>query len=435
MFSNSKMIGGLMLKEFITSALIIDDNHKEVDELKRLLEENDIWTKHYTPLDLDNISNPINNRKIIFLDLSLDDGVDITSNIAKIRKYFSNLLGTNFGSYGIVLWTKHSDEFCLFKEKIYKTGNKYAPPLFVISMDKTKYLRENSFDNLLEDLEQELMQDVSSSFFIEWNKSVKSGADQTIKSLYSLFETPDEKDMYFESILYSLATNYVGIPQNIKDDYNEFLQKDLIKSLMDTLQFEISNSYNQVDNLFKRRERIIFNEDENSNKIKIKSFSKLNSILLLDSQNITQEYPLPGNIYIKKKSTRKDIKHFKSIFNDTEIDQIVVFDITPPCDFSNQKKGGYARIVQGVILDYNKKILKKCEGQRFYKIDPISISDKPKMIILDFYRFNTISESTLSRRKQYEIIMRAKNSLFADILQKLSSHTARIGISILDPKR
>lgn len=435
MLSNSKIIGGLMLKEFITSALIIDDSPDEVNQLKELLEENDIWTKHYTPLDLENISNPINNRKIIFLDLFLDESANKESNISKIRQYFSKLLGPNFGSYGVVLWTKHSEELSSFKEKIYKTGSKYAPPLFVISMDKTRYLRENNFDNLLEDLERELMQDVSSSFFIEWNKSVKSGADQTIKSLYSLFETSDEKDMYFEAILYSLATNYVGVPKNIKDDYNEFLQKDLIKSLMDTLQFEISNSYNQVDNLFKRRENMIFHDNEKSSEIKMKSFSKLNSILLLDNQNITQEYPLPGNIYIKKKSTQKDIQYFKSIFNVAKIDKIIVFDITPPCDFSNQKKGGHSRIVQGVILDYNKDLLKKCEGQRFYKIDPISISDESKMIILDFYRFNTISERTLSRKDQYEIIMRAKNSLFADILQKLSSHMSRIGISILDPKR
>ena len=174
------------MQEFITSALIIDDSEKEIEKLKEYLEEKDIWVKHYTPKQLDslNIVVPFNNRKLIFLDLYLDDREILENNIAKIRNYFTRILGTDFGTYGIVLWTKHPEEFNAFVERIYKTGNKYTSPLFVISLEKNEYIKKNNFNGVLEKLEEKLITNVASSFFVEWNKAVKKGSDNTISTLY-----------------------------------------------------------------------------------------------------------------------------------------------------------------------------------------------------------------------------------------------------------
>ena len=92
-----------MLEEFITSALIIDDKEEEINQLQKFLESKDIWVKHYTPDNLDERIQQeykLKNRKIIFLDLHLDEAQDLTHNAAKIRRYFSKLLGCDFGSYG-----------------------------------------------------------------------------------------------------------------------------------------------------------------------------------------------------------------------------------------------------------------------------------------------------------------------------------------------
>lgn len=441
MFSNSKMIGGLMLKEFITSALIIDDNHKEVDELKRLLEENDIWTKHYTPLDLDNISNPINNRKIIFLDLFLDEGANITSNIAKIRKYFSNLLGPNFGSYGIVLWTKHSEELRLFKKKIYQTGGKYTPPLFVVAMDKTPYLQSGTYSPLFRDIDNELMKNISSSFFIEWNKAVKYSSDSTIYKLYSLFDCIEEsvetREKYLETVMYELALSYSGLPKQYSEGENMFLQKELIKSLMDTLQFEIIKSYNGIGELFKITSNLNFAQEDGNLKVDI--FSKLNRDLLLDSTSINQEYAIPGTIY-KFNSQEYDLLHIKDVINTVTENKItpdaldfIIVDISPPCDFSHSKKTKKSRTIEGAIINYDKKLRDKFKQERFYILQPVYIDDTPKTIIFDFYSFQTIPENELLDKNKYTPFLRIKNSLFSDILQKLSSHTARVGVSMLYP--
>lgn len=457
MFSNSKAIGGLMLKEFITSALIIDDNPNEVSELKKLLEENDIWTKHYIPDDLNKISNPINNRKIIFLDLFLDEGGNIKSNVAKIRRWFSSLLGTNFGSYGIVLWTKHDEELSSFKEKIYQTSGKYTPPLFVIAMDKTKYLRENKFDTLFQDLDDKLMKNISSSFFIEWNKAVKSSSDSTIYNLYSLFDCEEKsvemREKYLETVMYELAIGYSGLPKQYGESENIFLQKELIKSLMDTLQFEIIQSYNSIKELFKTKSNLNF--ELKDKELKLNIFSKLNKDLLLDSTSINQEYAIPGTIYKfnseKNENSEKDVKatetennkdslHIKDVITavtenkiDSDSIDFIMVDISPPCDFSNSKKTKKSRTIEGAIVNYNKKLREQFKQERFYLLQPIYIDNTPKTIIFDFYSFQTIPEDELLDKNKYTPFLRIKSSLFSDVLQKLSSHTARIGLSMLYP--
>lgn len=238
-----------MLQEFITSALIIDDKVGEIEKLEYFLESVGIWAKHYTPDMLDQMASPFNNRKLIFLDLFIDESdPTVAGNISKIRKYFEKVIGPDFGSYGIVLWSKDPERVQIFSEKIFNTNGKYTRPLFVVALDKTKYLKSNDFSSLLSDLEIELSRDVSATFFVEWNKAVKKGSDKTISRLYDLFDSNKKKQQHLEYILYRLARNYTGIPDSEVQGYD--LQKDLLKSLMDTLQFEVSNSFNNIISLF-----------------------------------------------------------------------------------------------------------------------------------------------------------------------------------------
>jgi hypothetical protein len=429
-----------MLQDFITSALIIDDEKSEVEKLIEFLDAKDIWVKHFTPEKLDKKTDYFNNRKLIFLDLYLDSSKDAKSNISKIRSYFSKLIGTEYGSYGIVLWTKHPDEVNEFKEKIYISADKYIVPLFVVALNKNEYLRKDDFSSIIEDLEKLLEENISSSFFIEWNKAVKKGSDETISRLYNLFNSDKKRKQHLEYILYKLALNYTGIPEADVDNYD--LQRDLVKSLMDSLQFEISSNYQNINELFSTPKTLTFNDSKEE---KIRIFAELNSFLLLDTHNLNQDYPIPGNIYqlkdnqnqlyisstIKRKGNKEEVIDLSD-----KINKRIVLEITPPCDFSNAKKQKQSRIIGGVILDYNNAVKEYFRGDGFYTdLYPISVKpyDEPQMIIFDFYKFQTINESELKDNTKYEIVMKAKDKLFADILQKLSSHTARLGIANLKP--
>ena len=453
-----------MLEEFITSALIIDDKEEEINQLQKFLESKDIWVKHYTPDNLDERIQQeykLKNRKVIFLDLHLDEAQDLTHNAAKIRRYFSKLLGCDFGSYGIVLWTKHTDEFNEFRNKLYQNNDKYTLPLFMVAMNKSSYLNTGNYNQILKDLEKKLDNDIPASFFIAWNKAVKKGSDSTITSLYNLFDSIEDKEAYLEATLYNLALSYTGTPEKNITAYKKHIQKDLVKSLIDNLQSEINKSYTNIKELFKDLKKLNFESKIKDEEQKVakkqkgkkkqewdkkyKIFSKLNSMLLIDSENLSQTTPLPGNIYYKK-NTVKDKKYFNKLIKsnitinedgeiNTTINKIIAIEITPPCDFSNSKKQERSRIIQGFMLDYNEKIKDKFKAERFYKICPLSIENynEPQMIVLDFYKFQTITEKQLSKKDVYEIAMKAKNNLFADILQKLSSHMSRLGLAILEP--
>lgn len=434
-----------MLQDFITSALIIDDSEKEVEKLKEYLEEKDIWVKHYTPnqiKEMDKSKLPFNNRKLIFLDLYLDDKDKLENNIALIRNLFTDILGNEFGTYGIILWTKHAEEFEEFVKRIYKTANKYTVPLFVLHVEKNKYLLKKDFNGILEELEEKLQTDTSSSFFVEWNKAVKSGSDKTISSLYNLFDTNKKKSNNLEAVLYELACNYTGIPKNNIKEYD--LQKDLVKSLMDSLQYEISRKYERVQGLFSDPENLKYSDTD-----KEKVFSKLNSLLLLDSDNLSESNVFPGNIY--EILTNDTILYLDEIFyrkdkkiekieldnnqNGIKVNKRIAIEITPPCDFAQNKKQSLSRIVGGIILDYNKKVKEYFKGDSFHSdLYPVYIKDfdVPQIIIFDFYRLQTVKEDDLKDTAKYKIIAKAKDKLFADILQKLSSHTARLGISVIN---
>lgn len=435
-----------MLQEFITSALIIDDSKKEIEKLKEYLDDKDIWVKHYTPDEIEGYDKdklPFNNRKLIFLDLYLDDKDTLENNIAKIRSYFANILGNDFGTYGIILWTKHAEEFESFVERIYKTANKYTTPLFVLHLEKNKYLQKDDYNGILEELEEKLQTDTSSSFFIEWNKAVKKGSDNTISNLYNLFDTNEKKNKHLEPVLYKLACNYTGIPEENINEYN--LQKDLVKSLMDSLQFEISENYQAIEKLFSEPERLNYSDTTEEKK---KAFSKLNSLLLLDFQNLAQNFVLPGNIYeiqttesllsINEVFYKENKKTKKLVLNDesdVKVNKRIIIEITPPCDFAQNKKQSLSRVLGGIIIDDDKSN-QYFNGDSYYSyLHPVSIKglDKPQKIIFDFYRFKTINEDELKDDLKYKIIARAKDKLFADILQKLSSHTARLGIAIMYP--
>ncbi|MEI6767272.1 MAG: hypothetical protein WCM76_16700 [Bacteroidota bacterium] len=225
-----------MIREFITSALIIDDSKAEIEKLQEFLEEKDIWVKHYTPAEIEALQSeriPFNNRKLIFLDLYLDDKENLKNNIGKIRKYFTSIIGNDFGTYGIVLWSKHTDDFNSFVERIYKTGDQYTPPLFVVPLDKNEYINKNNFSGVLEKLEEKLNSDVASSFFVEWNKSVKKGSDTTISTLYGFFETSEKRKKYLEAVLFRLSCNYNGIPVNIKLKDGSEVEKTKVKATLE----------------------------------------------------------------------------------------------------------------------------------------------------------------------------------------------------------
>ena len=159
----------MSITDNLKSVLIIDDDYNEVKDLENILNKEGIYSSYYAPEHIDNNQNKIKNHQIFFIDLMLIDG-NTVDNISKIRKILKKICSDSFGSYGLVLWTKHIEDLDVFKDKISKDAeNKvYVTPLFIIGLDKSPYQR-NGYANLWEDLNKKLRENKSALFFFNCN--------------------------------------------------------------------------------------------------------------------------------------------------------------------------------------------------------------------------------------------------------------------------
>lgn len=459
-----------MIEEFIDSALIIDDKEDEIAPLKSLLEQKDIWVKHHLPTDLQKQTTVFKNRKIVFLDLYIDETKELIPNIALIRNIFSKVIGKNFGTYGIILWTKHIAEIDEFKKRISGDSNDYDLPMFILGLDKTTYMKSGNYNVIFNDIDAKLKESTAAQFFMEWSTIVRSGKDKAIQNVYSLIKDYNIQEENLKFVLCQLAQNYTGIPYSKATGYP--LHIDAYKAFNDMLHYEVSNAPKSGTDIFSKPENIFFKgtttstlpylysiknyikgkmddkeikkdnvlltkaqKKEADNKKNIDSieneihtiYAEVNAKLLLESANINQKFVIPGNVYKIVNDSPIKLDNDEMPANSTPI----VLELTPPCDFA-QLKMKVPKCVGGYLTDFTNYD----SGSKDYlykEIWPIKLEGEAslKMIVFDFRYFGMIPENDLKDETKYKILFRTKDKLFADILQKFSSHIARLGLAII----
>ena len=442
-----------MINSFIDSVLIIDDKRDEVEGLITIFNELDIWTTHYSPpkekSEIEKLSQ-LRNRKLIFLDLRLDESQKTKYNIqAVIRPLFERIIGKEFGSYGIVMWTNNPDHIDEFKEKIAKDDDKYDLPLFIVGLNKMKYIRDG-YEELLEDLQRELEGSTAANFFINWSMTVSLAKNKTIGDIYRLINSYELQDKNLEFILYQMAKNYIGIDEQDVPSYNN-LYEDLFISFSELL---LDNSKHFVPecNLFKKNIEYIIKDDEIELRKKgneylqngraigkrdskrdtidkeiTRIFAEINSKLLLEF-NDTGIFS-PGSVFINNDSCLWSNKMNKN-------DIPIIIELTPPCDFANKSKYAIPKFISGFITDYNN--IKNYKSDATYTESyPLSLSNSPisgfegiYALVFDFRYVNNIPEAKMKADGNY-FLFKVKDKLFADILQKFASYSARLGLSII----
>ncbi|WP_279188181.1 hypothetical protein [Prevotella melaninogenica] len=425
-----------MITDFIDSVLIIDDKKKEIEDLAIKLQEEDISVQKQIidPQDkkFENIKHLKKYRQLIFMDLSLDDSIDIKNNVSTvIRPILQKILPQTKGCYGLVVWSKHTDNISILKEKLLEDKDKYSLPMFIVPLDKSEYFKKG-YDDILGDLNNKLGQEPSAKFFIEWYNSVKTAQDNTISKIYSLIPDYEQRADDFLFILKKIALNYTGIPDNQLNGYP--LHIDAFKAFDDILHAELINCQKSGADIFTNPVKGFSKPNDLPN-----IYAHINAAILIDGNNIDQKTVIPGNVY-ELKEANSPFKTDKA----PEGAKNIVIEITPPCDFSNNGKRVKARLIGGFLINAQKepKSLKKqienlkCKKECFYsEIYPVITPEDtvPQILILDFRYFGSEEDTNLKEAKKYKILFRAKPKLFADIIQKFSSHAARLGLSVIHP--
>ena len=445
---------GSILTEVFQKVLVIDDKKEEVENLIAHLEKENIKTIFLEPNDeeSDNYFKKFNGfpGNLIFLDLYLNDtaGDEIKIHIAKIRQILTYIIGKRNIAYGIIVWSSHSNEIIQLQEKLLQDIDDYVSPLFVFGMNKGDY--DSDPTKIFKDISDELEKNKAASFYIKWSNSIEHAKSKVLNDIFGLAQGYEDQNKNLEFLLFQMAKNYIGISDEDLDGYDG-LQKDAFNAFSELLSDDLKYFIPDTCNLFSEMNSIecIFkenNEDILSKKgqeylkngialgkkdpdrkiIDTKIFelyASLNSKILLDFTDFG--ILLPGNVYINKNACIYSNKM-------EEGDIPIIIELSPPCDFANKEKYAMPKFVSGFITKYDK--VKKIKGNALYtETYPLlipKIDDKIYAIVFDFRYVNNISEKELQALGN-DFVFRVKDKLFADILQKMSSYTARLGLSII----
>ena len=421
----------MRIADDIKSALIIDNGYSDVEELEKILDKGNIYHSFFKPDDIKDEQRRIKNHQIIFMDFSLDDSKKPEENISIIRRILKKICKRDFGSYGLVLWTKHIEHIQLFKEKLSIDSEKkeYITPLFVVGLDKLKY-KQYGYGSLWEDLDKELQENKAAFFFFNWKNTIGKGTDHALQNLYGLVPDYTKQETELPFLLYSLAHNYAGVHVENNKKYNGMYQ-DAYKAFDEILYNDlISEQKNEGFDFFQETTPDPWLNDYTK---KTTCFANLNSKMYIDD-NVNPEYVLPGNIYV----VEDDISSLKSNkkWPDNNYTWIAL-DITPPCDIA-QNKTLYSSLIGGFMLDCTptKEGLKTFKGKydkdSQFSIYPVMIDSKIKWITLDFSCVYIISQQDILN-KGFKLLFRFKKGLYAEAQRLFTAHMGRLGTSLLHP--
>lgn len=431
------------LMKNIQTALIIDDNQligenkHEIDGLLSVLEYHDIYYKHVLPETIKKNDIVIKNHQLIFMDLYLDRDIDLMANVGLVRKILTKICHPEFGTYGLVLWTQHIEHIDLVREKITldAQGKEYITPLFIVGLDKNKYI-QNGYDSLFEDLNERLTQDKAAAFFFNWRASVEQGADKALNDVYSLMPDYNKQNDNFLYFLYLLAHNYSGVYSPKGQKYDNMFW-DAYKAFDELLYSELI--LQQKDTTFDVFNEITSNPWANDFNTELLNVANINTKILIDT-GAHSNIILPGNVYLLESYNNllyMPTKPIQDKISDFIFDfKHVAVELTPPCDIA-QNKNVTHRLIGGIIFNCpNEKkkinaVLDSLKSDSRYKLWPIVYNGEIMILCFDFRYICIATPQSILDNSKYKYICTLKHKLFADVLQKFSSHTARLGVSAI----
>ena len=147
----------MLLDSYFDSAIIIDNIEEEGRIIERILNDHEIKTDFILFKPETEITSFKRNRKLIFMDLILDeDSSHPAKNISMLIRTLETVTNhPDFGLYGLIVWSKHSEN----KEELQKRIGKACeiqnekseddeeesivstlknPPLFILFLVKMK---------------------------------------------------------------------------------------------------------------------------------------------------------------------------------------------------------------------------------------------------------------------------------------------------------
>jgi hypothetical protein len=458
----------MKIEDVINRAVVIDNKEEEGSAIAKALSDADVHTDFILVDDgsIDEINTFIHPRELIVADLLLNENKnEAITNISRLIGIINKLQPKDSKFYGIIIWTKHKElaqDFLDRISRVVKIGGEKKdecneedevitqvfltnPPLFILCLDKMGYMKDGrwNFNDLLQDINAKLTESKTAYFSLKWKQTINKSIENVTNDIFRLSTDYKKHEEELSYILKALSQNETGEKENVN------LAIGAYKAFDNLLHSELSSII--------RNENLpdlsgITENPYGDNISKLQEMSaKINTSLFIDSQNLNTQEVIPGNIYrildsnsyltvpsgevVEIPIKGEGDKYVRSK-NYNKVD--IAIELTPPCDFTNKKI--YSRFVGGYVFDVplgkNKvgkrdMVFDSPREDKRYAVSPIVVpgEDKVKCIVFDFRYLWTLNENEVLDNTKYALWFKAKPGLFADILQKFSSHASRLGIN------
>ena len=460
----------MKIEDVINRAVVIDNMEEEGSAIAKALSDADVHNDFISVKSdgsIEEINTFIHPRELIVADLLLNENKnDAITNISRLIGIINKLQPKDSKFYGIIIWTKHTELAQDFLDRISRAVNFGSekkiednededaiitqvslknPPLFILCLDKMEYMKNGcwSFHDLLQDINAKLQESGTAYFSLKWKQTINMSIENVTNDIFRLSTDYKKHEEELSYILKALSQNVTGEKENVNltigayKAFDSLLHSELSSIIRNENLPDLSgiteNPYG--DNISKSQEMS----------------AKINTSLFIDSQNLNTQEVIPGNIYrildsnsyltvpsgevVEIPIKGEGDKYVRSK-NYNKVD--IAIELTPPCYFTNKKI--YSRFVGGYVFDVplgkNKvgkrdMVFDSPREDKRYAVSPIVVpgEDKVKCIVFDFRYLWTLNENEILDNTKYALWFKAKPGLFADILQKFSSHASRLGIN------
>lgn len=459
----------MKIEDVINRAVVVDNKEEEGNAIVKALSDADVHTDFILVnpnSSIDEINTYLHPRELIVADLLLNENKkDAITNISRLIGIINKLQPIESKFYGIIIWTKHKELAQDFLDRIsraVKVGGEKKdecneedevitqvfltnPPLFILCLDKMGYMKDGrwNFNDLLQDINAKLKESKTAYFSLKWKQTINKSIENVTNDIFRLSTDYKKHEEELSYILKALSQNETGEKENVNlaigayKAFDNLLHSELSSIIRDENLPDLSgiteNPYG--DNISKLQEMS----------------AKINTSLFIDSQNLNTQEVIPGNIYrildsnsyltvpsgeVVEIPIKVEGDKYVRSKNYNKVD--IAIELTPPCDFTNKKI--YSRFVGGYVFDVplgkNKvgkrdMVFDSPREDKRYAVSPIVVpgEDKVKCIVFDFRYLWTLNENEILDNTKYALWFKAKPGLFADILQKFSSHASRLGIN------
>ncbi|MEG0069773.1 MAG: hypothetical protein RR795_02875 [Cetobacterium sp.] len=424
---------------FNDGVLIIDDTISEILSLKEYFWKEGIGVKY-----LNGQTIPTNKimTNLVFLDLHLEEGIEIENIIANTAVYLDDVLDRE-SRFILVVWSKHQDEMAIL-EKNLETLN--IEPLKIIKFDKIDILSEVA--TVREKINEKFLNEKSIIMISAWKTQVSKISSTILKLIDDDIFGEDEIDKRIQKLLSYFSW------KNLEQIYVETEKKVKVKSAFETLNNIIINELKTMETPEINDDYEMLNEGdlisiENSSFIislntKIHTektqyncnspgtITKINEYLDKDGI-INRLLNLEEKICKKIKEYEGDISSQEKIINRIEI---VSLEVTPCCDFA-QGKALKNKIIYGIKLPLklqnkdqtkgwtkyiNNSLIK--QGNNIYKLPLFSENGETFITVFDLRTYTTEELSG-------EYIFNLKQEILSNIQFEIGKFLSRPGISLL----